>query len=227
MNVLAIPTAAPVEKARAALFLAGRSCQDRTTLALAGRRSAGVERSPPPGAAVDRISGRGRAAAGAARPGAPAPRRGVRVARVRRGPPRQRSIRPRAPREPPCTSWRSPIGACWRPRTSTSTKTSRSGSRPRAGRRSPRRSRRGKRAVDVVVRAARRGRDLRPHRPGREAPARRAPSASAAPTGSCGRARCAGRPRAASRPSPCSRWRPGRSCGSCAGAATAAGRSRR
>jgi hypothetical protein len=35
MNVLAIPTAAPVEKARAALFLAGRSCQDRTTLALA------------------------------------------------------------------------------------------------------------------------------------------------------------------------------------------------
>ena len=35
MSVLATPTAAPVEKARAALFLAGRSCQDRTTLALA------------------------------------------------------------------------------------------------------------------------------------------------------------------------------------------------
>jgi hypothetical protein len=34
-NVLATPTAAPVERARAALSLAGRSCQDRTTLALA------------------------------------------------------------------------------------------------------------------------------------------------------------------------------------------------
>jgi hypothetical protein len=34
-NVLAAPGAAPVERARAALFLAGRSCQDRAALALA------------------------------------------------------------------------------------------------------------------------------------------------------------------------------------------------
>jgi hypothetical protein len=34
-SVLAAPTAAPIERARAALFLAGRSCQDRTALALA------------------------------------------------------------------------------------------------------------------------------------------------------------------------------------------------
>ena len=34
-GVLATPAAAPIERARAALFLAGRSCQDRTTLALA------------------------------------------------------------------------------------------------------------------------------------------------------------------------------------------------
>jgi hypothetical protein len=33
-RVLATPIAAPLERARAALFLAGRSCQDRTTLAL-------------------------------------------------------------------------------------------------------------------------------------------------------------------------------------------------
>jgi hypothetical protein len=34
-GVLAAPRAAPLERARAALFVAGRSCQDRTTLALA------------------------------------------------------------------------------------------------------------------------------------------------------------------------------------------------
>ena len=34
-RVLAAPAAAPVERARAALFVAGRSCQDRTTLGLA------------------------------------------------------------------------------------------------------------------------------------------------------------------------------------------------
>jgi hypothetical protein len=41
LSVLATPTAAPVEKARAALSVAGRSCEDRTTLALAPTEARG------------------------------------------------------------------------------------------------------------------------------------------------------------------------------------------
>ena len=133
------------------------------------------------------------------------------------------SIRPRAPKGPPFTSWRSRIAACWRPRTSRSTKTSRSGSPHRAGRRSPPKPTQASAPSTSCSRPAARVRPASASsRP--RARARRALSASDARTVSSGRARCAGRPPAAWRPSPCSRWRPGRSCGSCAEATTAAGR---
>ena len=220
------PAAAPVERARAALFLAGRSCQDRTTLALAptearawnDRRLQALQsiEYPVESALPPALLGRR----------APAPRGGVRVAGVRRGPPRKpRSGRARRRgRRPRAGAHRS----------------GRAGARGRRRlrrRRDPRRGSRwatepapkpaGKRAVDVVVRAARRGRDLRPRRPGRgrrqDARRRRAVHLR------CRLAERAalGALRQRRRPSPCSRWRPGPSCGSCAAVATAAGRSKR
>jgi hypothetical protein len=175
--------------------------------------AARVERSPPPGAAVDRISRRERAAAGAARAGcACAARRRSRGGRSTRPARKLRSGRARA-RARPFTSWRSPIGACWRPRTSRSTKTSRSGSRPRAGRRSPARSRRASAPSTSCSRRAARAR----------------PACAIVQAAGAGKTRAVGErctygvvwqsalrwaPSGTSRPSPCSRWRPGRSCGS-------------
>ena len=142
-----------------------RACQDRTTLPLAPTEARAWNDRRAPGAAVDRVSGRERAVAGAARDACAcgAPRR--RLAGLRRGPPRQRSSRPRAPRRRPSASSRSPIAACSRPRTSTSTTRSRSAWRRRAGR-PRRRAEAGRQARRRRrVRAARRGRDLRARRP--------------------------------------------------------------
>ena len=104
-GVLAAPSAAPIERARAALFVAGRVLPGPDDAGAGADGSAGLERSPHPGAAVDRVSGRERAAAGLAGTRAPAPGRGVRLAGVRRGPPRKsRAGRARRRRRPSASS---------------------------------------------------------------------------------------------------------------------------
>ena len=149
-RVLAAPTAAPVERARAALSLAGRSCQDRDAALSPAEARAWNDRrmqalqsidypaeAALPAALLGRVRLR-RAEAFAWRAFDEARRGNLDAGGARRG-------------GRPFTSWRSPTAACSRPRTSTSTRRSRFASRRRAGR--PSRAQKqaaGKRAVDVV-----------------------------------------------------------------------------